>query len=699
MKNILMLLVLICLPCLQALGWDYKYDANPGEDAAGTGGWTALDGTWNHDNDSDNWDGSGLRTAIPGGLEIQTDIGKHPEAENTGASYLRIQNPGLPSNHGYADWNRKIWLAKDLAAIGATNDFLDNGIFKMQVKWRLSTSTDNEAIDEISLPDRFGPKKAWPVYGDGYNIHGSGKGMITLHQVDSDLGSKDQKAGKQIGFSLMQIDERIGALVMNDLAHTNGNLSQQNVDFREGDPSYSKLFHKNIVYFEGVDDWHTFDISIVADKKSIGTHNITVLIDKMDSVSFAVTAGSENDGGTDVEYKDKNYIAIGMGNSIDAGAFDLDYLYVDVLPHTKDTTATTKAFGDKDYWPDINKRLEKVIEENPLEAVTMIKAEIAKYPKWKQENPDRAQYADKIVNNLYFSLAQSMDAAGVDKNEIVDAYKRATASLSYSGEAFAWLYNNATSKEQEGLIKQLLGGSFENRQGLKAIIQCMEKDNDWQAFEKFLNIIFDQPANIVASAKLIETSLNYKTNNSWVDKFIEFCRNRPKLIKYVYKKDCERAEMLAKKAEFLKAVSAYRDIAERYNTFVEQKMDIEFRVCQCLYNSGDYKNTIAEISKFYEQVKAHNRTLAIELLLLKGQCYIQQGEIEKAVNEYLTLIIEYPEAKESPDANFFVGYCYMLQGKYDQAQEALNLLIKSYPQSSTVSKAKLCIARIENMTK
>ena len=694
-----MLSISICLLCLPAWGWDYKYDANPGEDAAGRDGWTALDGTWNHDNESDNWDGSGLRSTIPGGLEIQTDKGTHPMAENTGTSYLRIQDPGLPANYGHADYNRKIWLAKDLSGIGAGNDFLDSGVFRMKVKWRLSTSSDNDAIDEICLPDRFGPKNAWPVFGEGYSIHGSGKGMITIHQVESDPGSLDKKAGKQIGFSLMHIDEQIGALVMNDLAHTNGNLSQEDVDFREGDPSGYQSTHKNILFFFLVNDWHTFDISIVADCKHIGTHIVSVIIDEMEPVSFSVTAGSENDGGDDIEYKDRNYIAIGMGSSRDAGAFDLDYLYLDVLPHTTDATATTKTFGDKDYWPDIDRRVEKVMEENPLEAVTLIKAEISKYPKWQQENPDQAQYADKIVNNLYFRLAQAMDAAGVDKNEIVDAYKRATASLSYSGDAFTWLYNNTTSTEQQNLIKQILDGSFESRQGLKGIILSMENANDWQAFEEFLNIIFDQTTDYISTAKLIETGLSYKTYSSWGDKFIEYCRDRPKLLEYVYNKDCKNAEELAKKEAFTKAISAYRDIVERYNTFVERKMDIEFRICQCLFKSGDYDNTLLEIDKLYEQIKAKNRTLAIETLLLKGQCYIQQGEIGKAVNEFLTLIIEYPEAKESPEANFFVGYCYMLQGKFDQAQEAFDLLIKNYPQSSTISKAKLCLSRIETMTK
>ena len=37
-------------------GWTYQYTGEAA--AAGTGGFTALDGTWSHDNGSDQWDAS-----------------------------------------------------------------------------------------------------------------------------------------------------------------------------------------------------------------------------------------------------------------------------------------------------------------------------------------------------------------------------------------------------------------------------------------------------------------------------------------------------------------------------------------------------------------------------------------------------------------------------------------------------------------
>jgi TolA-binding protein len=361
------------------------------------------------------------------------------------------------------------------------------------------------------------------------------------------------------------------------------------------------------------------------------------------------------------------------------------------------TVAAASMFGDKAYWTNIGKEAEKIIgEKKPHDAVAFIEAEIAKYPKWREENSDKASYTDSQINDLYFQLAKAKEAAGIDKDEIIDAYKRAFASPSYSGEAFAWLYKNTPDMDHQEVFKQIFEQAAGGKQGLTKIVSQMEKTDDWDAFESFLAAVFEQAPEPVSTAKQIETSL--KKDSSWSSKFIEYCRNKPSLIAYVYDKDSKTAEELVKKEEFKKAAVAYRDIAERYKNSAEQKTDIEFKICQCLFNSGDYSATLSELNGFLEQNKTTSRALAKDAFLLRGQCYIQLGEVDKASNEFLTLIIEYPETKQAPEANFFIGYCYMLQGKFDQAKEALNLVVNDYPQSSFASKAKLCLTRIETMT-
>jgi len=155
--------------------------------------------------------------------------------------------------------------------------------------------------------------------------------------------------------------------------------------------------------------------------------------------------------------------------------------------------------------------------------------------------------------------------------------------------------------------------------------------------------------------------------------------------------------MELKKEDFKKAIAAYKDIVNRHDS-AEQITDLHFRICKCLFNAGDYEAAILELDSFLAKNKSSNRKLSKDAMLLKGRCYIQLGEINKASGEFFTLTIEYPETKEAPESNFFIGYSYMLQGKFDQANIAFDIVAKDYPQSSYASKARLCLIRIENMT-
>ncbi|MBL9128707.1 MAG: hypothetical protein JNL97_13715, partial [Verrucomicrobiales bacterium] len=99
-------------------GWSYIYAADEGQDVFGGGtDFDALDGTWSHNNGSDQWDGSapgGTFAAgenAPGGAKIYSE---------GGVGYLRIQDTGDPRDFGYADpGNRKIYFGHDISAHGA----------------------------------------------------------------------------------------------------------------------------------------------------------------------------------------------------------------------------------------------------------------------------------------------------------------------------------------------------------------------------------------------------------------------------------------------------------------------------------------------------------------------------------------------------------------------------------------------------
>ncbi|NIP95069.1 MAG: lamin tail domain-containing protein, partial [Akkermansiaceae bacterium] len=96
-------------------GWDYIYTG----DAAAATSEAALDGTWDHNNGSDEWDGTAPGAGAPGGLDI-------------------VAVEGEPGNHALLmvdavtesgrDNNRRLALTHNLASgEGVAGDFLDDG--------------------------------------------------------------------------------------------------------------------------------------------------------------------------------------------------------------------------------------------------------------------------------------------------------------------------------------------------------------------------------------------------------------------------------------------------------------------------------------------------------------------------------------------------------------------------------------------
>ncbi len=271
-------------------GYAYTYEANPGQDAAGTGtAFDALDGTFSHDNGADEWDGTGAGMGRPGGASI---VG--------GA--LRIQDTGDPRDYGMGDpgSNRKIYLGHDLVPNGAGATLLDSGV---TLHFRARIPTD-DPLDSLH-PDGGGGIVPYPAGGDGYRIHDGGKGNISLRQ----------SAGGLISFSLSLAGDEAGAeLAMNSL---NGNAISADVDTGEGTAKGVPL---------DATAWHEYWITIGAG--GAGTHQVTVYLDgSLTPVgTFDVTAGNGSDFST-------TYLAIGVGSTPSSGAVDIDFVRVAFSEH------------------------------------------------------------------------------------------------------------------------------------------------------------------------------------------------------------------------------------------------------------------------------------------------------------------------------------------------------------------------------
>jgi hypothetical protein len=267
-----------------------------GERAPFTYDGDALDETWDHDNNSDAWDGTGPGEGNPGGAAalVEDDV-----------TFLRIQDIGDPRDLGISDpSNRKVYLTRQTGI----------GLDGAQLEFRLRVATTPPLDNQVS-------GDPWPEGGIGYHIRDGGKGMVGI--AEAGVG--------QISFSLAKAGEIEGletdALVMNGLLG-----AEMSGDVDTGDAAVP-----NAIAIADATAWNTVTVDIVAG--GVGTHVLTVCVNDQECVIVEVTAGSSMDGEGD-------YIAIGSSGTGGVTAFDVDYVTV-VPPAPPAELVGAFAFGSR----------------------------------------------------------------------------------------------------------------------------------------------------------------------------------------------------------------------------------------------------------------------------------------------------------------------------------------------------------------
>jgi hypothetical protein len=285
-------------------GWNYAYEGSEGAYAADGEGFTSLDGTWSHDNGSDQWDGSGLGGEFgdgnrPGGAEIITE---------GSIDYLRIQDTGDPRDYGFSDpaSNRKVYLGHSLTEEGASETVIDDGV-TLSFRARVPTGGGLDVLH----PDGQAANgtQPYPEAGDGYVTSDGGKGNFVIKQ----------SAGGAIAFSLTTSTDTPGGdpnngvtnfsgLSMNEFA---GNAISGDVNFGQGDGA-------NVIPFDPT-QWHEFWITIETDEAGVGTHIASIYIDGNTTPQvFKMTAGPGSDF-------DGSYISMGATATPQNAALDIDF--------------------------------------------------------------------------------------------------------------------------------------------------------------------------------------------------------------------------------------------------------------------------------------------------------------------------------------------------------------------------------------
>ncbi len=341
-----------------------------------------------------------------------------------------------------------------------------------------------------------------------------------------------------------------------------------------------------------------------------------------------------------------------------------------------------------------------VKELEPQEAIVFLEKKIAEYEIWRARNINEIKLHDKqLSSDMYFLLARAKEDADAPAQDVIEMYKRSVSRPHRPSNcipaALLWLSNQISADEYIDVVKKCVRNSYNPFYDIYHVVEHFESNESWIAFELFLDAVLsevDDPLNYFA---VVDRAL--KKDGVWAGKFSQYCRGKPELTEFLFRNYEKTARSHIEQKNFNEATKIYRDIVKQCGP--NQKKSIyEFKVCECLFNNSQHEDAINGIDSFIKNNKATHRTLISKAIMLKGQAYVHLGNIDQAVDTFLTLLFEYPRTKQAPEANFFLGYCYMLQGKFREATEAFNLLTKDYPESSYIAKAESYLSRIENMT-
>ena len=273
-------------------GWTYIYTGDSAAGAPRRQNQFALDGTWRHENGSDEWNADSRGPANPpkGGVESNNGILTIEDAESS-----------TSGNNN----NRKIYFTHSITQDGVTvNNLLDSGV-TISFRARL-TPPDDKA--EIPLPN-------------GYGIFSDGKGMF---------GVRQSNPSSIISFSLvLQTEDSTPTSTLN-FQSAGLTFNRLNGDAPAGSGAVNSSSDPSLNPIVPLDptQWHEFWITIKANDATPGngTHTVTIYVDGSTSgYTFNVTAGTGSDVDTTITPNWTDYIGMGLNNSATIGAFDVDF--------------------------------------------------------------------------------------------------------------------------------------------------------------------------------------------------------------------------------------------------------------------------------------------------------------------------------------------------------------------------------------
>jgi len=334
------------------------------------------------------------------------------------------------------------------------------------------------------------------------------------------------------------------------------------------------------------------------------------------------------------------------------------------------------------------------------EAIAFLDDKISEYEMWSRRNSNSVTPAHKALSyELYMVSAQVKEAAALNPNDIAAAYKLAAQKMMLtrpdSASPLSWLFEQVPADEYSTVVTECVRNDIITGENISYIVRHFKSHGNLTAFRHFLNALSSDVNDFSGYAEAVHDNL--KDNKAWGAEFVRYLASKPQLTKGLIRIYKQSAQKYCEQGSFSEAEEAYRN-ALNYCGDDKKKSLFQFKICECIFQKGEYQQALSHISQFLTRYKALSRKCTEKALLIKAQCYIQSGQPDRALAELLTLLVEYPESTNAPATAFFYGACLTLLDKFEQAIDAFNLVIQNDPQSLYAAKAGAYIARISAVT-
>lgn len=104
------------------------------------------------------------------------------------------------------------------------------------------------------------------------------------------------------------------------------------------------------------------------------------------------------------------------------------------------------------------------------------------------------------------------------------------------------------------------------------------------------------------------------------------------------------------------------------------------------YASGRYHEAIRGFESFLQRFPTNSYASNAQFWL--GDCYFNQQQYARAVEEFEKVIAGYPNASKNPDALLKIAIAQLQLGDTDKARQAVDRLSRRYPKSTAMQKAQ-----------